>query len=249
MNIRMTVLTALAGLLLVPAGYAAEITVLSAGAIEPGLKAAVTAYQKASGDAVKISFATAPQIQKRLEGSETWDVLIAPPAILEGYAKSGKVGAESVALGRVGMGVAVRPGADLPDISSAEALKRAILNAESIVFNRASTGLSFEKVLKQMGISAEVEGKTTRYADGAAVMEHVLKGHGREIGFGPITEILLQREKGLRLVGPFPAEVQNYTAYSASLMSSAAQRAAARNLVEYLGSPAGKAIFVAAGVE
>ncbi len=249
MNTRMTVLTAITGLLLVPAGYAAEITVLSAGAIEPGLKAAVAAYQKEIGDTVKISFATAPQIQKRLEGSETWDVLIAPPAVLEGHVKSGKVGADRISLGRVGMGVAVRPGADLPDISSAAALKRAILDAESIVFNRASTGLYFEEVLKKMGISAEVEGKTTRYADGAAVMEHVLIGHGREIGFGPITEILLQREKGLRLVGPFPAEVQNYTSYSASLMSGTAQSTAARNLLHYLGSPAGKAIFVAAGVE
>lgn len=249
MNIRMTVLAAIAGLLLAPTAGAAEITVLSAGAIEPGLQAAVAAYQKETGDTVKITFATAPQILKRLGGSETWDVLIAPPSPIEEFAKAGKVGAERVDLGRVGMGVAVRPGADLPDISTAEALKRSVLEAESLVFNRASTGLYFEGVLKKMGIYAEVEGKTTRYADGASVMEHVLKGKGRELGFGPITEILLQREKGIRLVGPFPAEVQNYTAYSATLMSATPHAESARKLVHYLGSPAGKAIFVAAGVE
>lgn len=249
MNIRKTVWAAVAGLVLAPTASAAEITVLSAGAIEPGLKAALAAYQKEIGDTVRVSFATAPQILKRLGGSETWDVLIAPPSAIEEFAKAGRVDAERVSLGRVGMGVAVRPGAALPDISTAEALKRSVLDAESLVFNRASTGLYFEGVLRKMGIDAEVEGKSTRYPDGASVMEHVLKGKGRELGFGPITEILLQREKGLRLVGPFPPEVQNYTSYTATVMSGTPHTGSARTLVHYLGSPAGKAIFVAAGVE
>jgi molybdate transport system substrate-binding protein len=147
------------------------------------------------------------------------------------------------------MGVAVRPGAPVPDISSAEALKKSVLEAESIVFNRASTGLYFEGLLKKMGIYDQVEKKTTRYADGAAVMEHVLKGKGREIGFGPITEILLHRDHGLRLVGPLPAETQNYTSYTASVMTAAPSAGAAQQFVRYLGTPAAKATFVAAGIE
>ena len=107
-------------------------------------------------------------------------------------------------MGRVGLGVAVRPGAPVPDISSSEALKRSVLQAESIVFNRASTGIYLENLLKKMGVYEQVEAKTTRYPDAAAVMEHLLKGKGKEFGFGPITEILLQREKGLKLVGPLP---------------------------------------------
>ncbi len=249
MNIGMTVWGAIAGLVLAPSVGAAEITILSAGAIEPGLRAALAAYRKETGDAVTVSFATAPQILKRVGESETWDVLIAPPATLDEFAKAGRIGDERVALGRVGMGVAVRPGAALPDISTAETLKNSVLDAESLVFNRASTGLYFEGVLRKMGIYAEVEGKTARYADGASVMEHVLTGKGRELGFGPITEILLQRDKGLRLVGPFPPELQNYTSYTATLMRRTPHPDSARALVHYLGSPAGKANFVAAGVE
>jgi molybdate transport system substrate-binding protein len=147
------------------------------------------------------------------------------------------------------MGVAVRPGAPVPDISSAAALRKAVLDAESIVFNRASTGLYFENLLKKMGIFEQVEKKTTRYADGAAVMEHVLKGQGREIGFGPITEILLHRDQGLRLVGPLPAEVQNYTSYTAGVMTGARSGGAAQDFVRYLGTPAAKARFAAAGIE
>ena len=249
MNFGMTVLTAITGMLLAQAAAATEITVLSAGAVEPGLRPAAAAFQKDSGHTLKIVFNTAPQLQKRIGGGETWDVVIAPPPAIEEFAKAGKLGAERVGLGRVGMGVAVRPDAAVPDIANAEALKRSILAAESLVFNRASTGLYFEGVLRKMGIYEQVEAKTTRYADGAAVMEHVLKGRGKEIGFGPITEILLHREKGLRLVGPLPAEVQNYTSYTATLMNGTQHADVARDFLNFLGSPAGKAIFIAAGVE
>jgi molybdate transport system substrate-binding protein len=227
---------------------AAEIRVLSAGAIEPGLKAAAAAYRKQSGHEVHITFNTAPQIRKRVAGGDAFDVVIAPPAALEEFGKAGKIGADRVDVGRVGLGAAVRPGAPVPDISSADALKRSVLQAESIVFNRASTGIYFENLLKKMGIYEQVEPKTTRYADGASVMEHVLKGKGREIGFGPITEILLHREKDLKLVGPLPPEVQNYTSYSAVPMTAAANAELARVFVRYLGSPEGKALFTAAGV-
>jgi len=226
---------------------AAEIKVLSAGAIEPGLRAAAAAFKKQSGHDVNITFNTAPQIRKRVGSGDAFDVVIAPPAALDEFA--GKVAADRVDVGRVGLGVAVRPGAPVPDISSAEALKRSALQAESIVFNRASTGIYFENLLKKMGIYEQLEARTTRYADGASVMEHVLKGKGREIGFGPITEILLHREKGLKLVGPLPPEVQNYTSYSAVPMTAAANAELAGVFVRYLGSPEGKALFVAAGVD
>jgi len=226
---------------------AAEIKVLSAGAIEPGLRAAAAAFKKQSGHDVNITFNTAPQIRKRVGSGDAFDVVIAPPAALDEFA--GKVAADRVDVGRVGLGVAVRPGAPVPDISSAEALKRSALQAESIVFNRASTGIYLENLLKKMGIYGEVEPRTTRYADANSVMEHVLKGKGREIGFGPVTEILLHREKGLKLVGPLPPEVQNYTSYSAVPMTAAANAELAGVFVRYLGSPEGKALFVAAGVE
>ena len=243
------VLGLVAGALLAQAVGAAQIMVLSAGAIEPGLKAAAGAFERQMGHVVKISFDTAPRIRTRIGGGETWDVVIAPPAVLDGFAKAGKVEMERVTVGRVGMGVAVRAGAPAPDISNVEALKRSVLAADSLVFNRASSGLYFETLLKNMGIYEQVEGKTTRYADGASVMEHVLKGQGKELGFGPITEILLHRDRGLRLVGPLPPEVQNYTSYAAAPMTAASNAEVARAFVRSLGSPAGKASFAAAGIE
>src|SRR5206468_4081747 len=110
-------------------------------------------------------------------------------------------------------------------------LKRSVLAAESIVFNRASSGIYLENLLKKMGVYEQVEARTSRYSDAAAVMEHVLKGKGREIGFGRVTEILQHREKGLKLVGPRRpisgslAPARSSPAWRKSPTSSSAKRA------------------------
>jgi molybdate transport system substrate-binding protein len=242
------IVAVLLSLFVAGAAGAAEITVLSGGAIEPGLKAASAAFEKSSGHTVKITFNTTPQMLKRVAAGDTFDVVIAPPAAVKQFAAAGKVDAGGVDLGRVGSGVTVRPGAPVPAIATAEDVRKAVLEADSIVFNTASTGIYFENLLKKWGIFDEVKGKSVRYTTGAEVMKHVLKGKGREVGFGPITEILLEKEHGIVLVGPFPAEIQNYTSYTAVPMSAGTQKDAAQALVKYLGG-AGKPLFVAAGIE
>jgi molybdate transport system substrate-binding protein len=224
------------------------ITVLSGGAVEPGLNAAAAAFQKETGQAVKVTYNTTPQIRKRVSAGDTFDVIVAPPAAVKEFAAAGKVEQGGVNVGRVGLGVVIRPGAPVPDISSSEAIRRTVLEAESVVFNRASSGLYFEELLKKMGVYAQVEPKAARYATGAEVMEHVLKGKGKEVGFGPITEILQYKDKGTRLVGPLPAEIQNFTAYTAVPMSSGSNKEAARAFVRFLGAK-GKPLFVAAGID
>lgn len=235
-------------LALAAAANAAEITVISGGAIEPGLKAAAAAFEKQSGHRVNITFNTTPQMTKRVAAGDTFDVIIAPPGAVKQFAAAGKVDAGGIDVGRVGSGVAVRPGAPVPAIATADDVKKAVLEAESIVFNTASTGIYFENLLKKWGIYEQVQGKAARYTTGAEVMKHALKGKGREVAFGPITEILLEKEHGLILVGPFPAEIQNYTSYIAVAMSAGTQKDAAQALVSFLGGP-GKPLFVAAGIE
>ena len=143
----------------------------------------------------------------------------------------------------------MRDGAPQPDVRTPEALKRAVLGAESVIYNRASTGLYLETLFQRLGIAQEIAGRSTRYPDGASVMEHLIKGSGREIGFGAITEIVLFRDKGLKLAGPLPPELQNYTTYAASPVSGSAQGEPARSFAQFLGSPAGRTIFAANGIE
>jgi molybdate transport system substrate-binding protein len=243
------VLSVFIGTWLSPSAFGADIAVLSAGAVEPGVKTALATFQTDSGHKAKLTFNTAPQIRKRIGEGEKWDIVIAPVSVIDEFTKAGKTAGHGVNLGRVGLGVAVRPGALAPDISSADALKQAVLDADSLVFNRASTGQYFEGLLKKMGVYEKVQGKTTRYADGAAVMEHVLKGKGKEIGFGPITEILLFQDRDLKYIGPLPKEVQNYTSYTAILTNHAKNNAAAQALLLQLNAAVSREAFKEAGIE
>lgn len=167
---------------------AAEIKVLSAGAVEPGIEAFAHQLKRDTGHDLEILFNTALQIAKRLA-------------------------------------------------------------AESVVYNTASTGLYLDKLFGETGILEQIKPKSTRYVNGASMLEHVIKGKGNEIGFGAITEIRMYEPKGLKYVGPLPAEVQNHTNYDAVLMTGATAADAARQVLKVMAAPASKAIFVKAGVE
>ena len=231
---------------------AAEVRVLSAGAVEPGLRPVLAEFEKATGHTITLGFAAAPQIRERGKAGAPFDLVIAPPGVLDELESAGKIDpdrAQRVSLGRVGVGVAVRPGATLPDISSRDAFARLMREADSVVFNRASTGLYVETLLRELGI--DVQGRVTRFPDGASVMTHVLQSRhaGREIGLGATTEILLLRDKGLQFVGPLPPELQNFTTYVATLAITPVDREAAQALLRHLASAASKATFAAAGID
>jgi len=229
---------------------AADIKVLSAGAVEPGIVKLADQFRRDTGNRVRIQFGTAPQLEKRLNGDEVADVLIAPPGLMDAQLRRNKVEADSrFIVGRVGVGVVVRAGATEPDIANLDRFKQSVLNAESIVYNQASTGLYLEKLFDLLGIGEQLKPKTTRYANGAQVLEHVIAGRGNEIGFGAITEIRLFEPKGLKYVGPLPAQVQNSTAYAAGVMSDAPTPDVARDFVRFLGTPAAKAIFFSVGID
>jgi molybdate transport system substrate-binding protein len=226
-----------------------EISVLSAGAIQPGLVRVVDAFRRETGHGVKVAFATAPAILKRI-GGETVDVVIAPPAVLDDLIKAGR-GAlgDRVPVGRIGVGVAVRESAPAPKIATVDEFKQSLLSAESVVYNQASTGLYLERLFQRLGIAAQLRAKTTRYPDFAGVLNHVVHGKGNEIGLGATAVIIESKDKGLKFVGPLPAEIQNYTAYAAMVLTGGAVGDAARDFVRYLATPAAKAGFAAAGIE
>jgi len=238
-----------AGWLAAPAG-AAELTVYSAGAVEAGLGPLMEAFRRESGHAVRLTVAVPNLLRQRVEAGETPDVLIAPVPVMEALARAGALrDAPRETVGKVGVAVVVRAGARAPDVATPEALRQALLDCESLVFNRASTGTYFERVLDRLGIADAVSAKTTRYPDGAAVVEHVLRGRGYEIGIGPVTEIRPYEAKGIRLVGPLPAPIQNYTTYVAGVLTRSAAPEPAAAFVRHITGRAARAVFAATGVE
>ena len=223
-----------------------EITVMSGAAVEPGLRAAVEAFRQHTGTGVKLVFATAPETRQRIGAGERPDVVIASPAVLDELTQAGKLaGGARVPLGRVGVGVVMRANAPVPDVSTTDALKRAVLEAETVIYNRASSGLFVEGLLRRLGLAEQIRAKTKRYA-GTDMIEPIIHGNGREIGFMPIAEILHFRDRGLQLVGPLPADIQHTTSYLAEPLSTSD---AAQAFVRFLATPEAKSLFVAAGIE
>lgn len=233
------------------AAPAAEVKILSAGAVEPGLHKVIELFRQASGHSVTIQFNTAPQIRKRMDGGYVADVLIAPPAGLAEQVKAQRIASDGhVMLGRVGAGVTVRANAPAPDISTVDALKKAVLSADTVVYNTASTGIYLDQMFGRIGIADEIKARTVRHPNGEAVMEHIINGKGNQIGFGAATEIkMFEAKGGLKYVGPLPAEIQNYTSYAAALMNNSPTPDAAKALLAFLATPAAKAAFASAGIE
>ena len=229
---------------------AIELKILSAGAVKPGLNKVIDAFQHDSGNKVKVAFATAPAILKQIGNGETVDVVIAPSGVLEQLVKSGNCTVrKAVTLGRIGVGVLVRNGESLPDIANVDGFKHALLHAQSIVYNQASTGTYLETLFESLGIGAAIRDKSTRYPDFAAVLDHVSKGKGREIGLGATTVIIENESRGVKFAGPLPGEIQNYTSYVAAIIAESEAKEAAQQFMSYLVSPTAKGLLTAAGIQ
>jgi len=228
----------------------ANMKILSAGAVKPGLTKVIDAFRHNTGCAAEVSFATAPAILEKINGSEAVDIVVAPQNTLDDLAKAGKIPATGrVTLGRIGVGVMVREGASLPRIANVDEFRDSLLASESIVYNQASTGIYLETLFDRLGIGAEVRAKSTRYPDFAAVLNHVSKGKGQEIGLGATTVIIENSHKGVAFAGALPAEIQNYTAYVAAIIPHSDAQKIARQFLSYLSSLSAKSLLSAAGIQ
>ncbi len=231
---------------------AAEIKVLSAGAVKRGVAELAAAFHRATGHEVDITFATAPVLRGKVEeGEAAADIVIAPVPAIEDFEETGRtVSGTGAVLGKVRAAVVVRDGAPEPDISTTEAFKKAVLAADSLVYNQASSGLYIEKLMEKLGVADEVRAKTTRVPTGGAVMQHLANSSAAvEIGFGQIPEILVYKDRGVKLVGPLPEGIGKITTYAAGLLAGADAPEPATAFIEFMTTPSARETFIATGVE
>ena len=228
-----------------------HIKVVSGGAFEQVLDALAARYQKEDGTRLDIAYQTVGQHLALIrDGRETFDIAVLTPEAIDGLVKQGKVIAGSkVALARVGVGVAVKAGAALPDISTVEAFKRALLAANAVAYidpkAGGSSGIYVAGLLERLGLASAVSAKAV-LVDGGAVADHIADGEA-ELGIHQISEIL--PVAGVTLVGPLSAEIQNYTVYAAGIGAATTNEGAARAAVRFMASPQALVIIKARGME
>jgi molybdate transport system substrate-binding protein len=239
----------LAGCLTASAG-AAEVFTIATLAVTAALDPLAEAFRAQTGDTVRISYDTGPNMARRVDGGEPGDVVIAPEAVFERLVGGGRVAAEPrVGIGRVGVGVAVRRGARVPDVSTADALRQALLDAEAVFFSQGTSGAHVASLFERLGVAAAIAPKTLQVANGGVVMERIIADPRQAIGFTMLSEIRYMVPKGATLAGPLPAALQNYTPYIAGVMTVSRDAAAARRFVAFLASPAAQARFRDTGWE
>jgi molybdate transport system substrate-binding protein len=229
---------------------AADVAVLTAGAFKPVLLDLAPAFEAQTHNTLAIANDTAGGVTARIVRGEEADLVILPVASLDALTAQGKVVADTVVpVAKSGIGVVVKKGAPLPDISTVEAFKRSLLAAPSIAYidpaSGGSSGIYIAKLLVQLGIADAVRYNTV-LVPGGLVGSRIDNGEAA-IGLQQMSE--LRSVSGVTLVGPLPAEIQNYTVYAAAIPKASARPAAGRALLSLLRSEAATSALTGRGLE
>lgn len=242
------VLAALACFVAAFSAHAAELKVLTAGAFKPVLVALQPAFEQRTGHKLVIANDTAGGLQKRIAGGEAFDVVVSSPASLRAVSAQ-LVNEPPHPLAKVGIGVAVKQGAPLPDIATVDAFRAALLQAKSVAYidpvAGGSSGIYLDQLFERWGIAPQVRAKAV-LVPGGLVAQKVVDGSA-DIAVHQISEILAV--PGAVLVGAIPAEVQNYTVYAGAVSATSVNNAAARELLAALRGEEALAVMKAKGME
>jgi molybdate transport system substrate-binding protein len=250
MQTRTIVAAAFAGasfLILASAANAADVKVMASAAIKEAYLELVPQFEKGTEHKVATTWAGTVDMMKRLQGGEVFDLVIMAGPSIEELIKQGKIVPGSrVDLAKSGVGVAVRAGAPKPDISSGDALKRAMLAAKSIAYSTGPSGVYLAGLFQRMGIADEIKSKVVLAPPGMPVGEIVARGDA-EIGFQQVSELL--PVAGIDFIGPLSADVQQITVFAGGIHTAAMQADAAKALVKFLTSSQAAPVIKKKGME
>jgi molybdate transport system substrate-binding protein len=227
---------------------AADIKLICSNGFQAVIHELGPQFERATGHKLIVSYGLAGVLVQEIEAGEAFDLTILAPPQIDALTKQGKIaeGTRTV-LARSGIGVMVREGAPKPDISTVEAFKRTLLSAKSIAYPpQGQSGIYLVGLIERLGLTAMVRPRMMPIASGPMTGDVVAKGEA-EIGITPIGELLAV--KGVSLVGPLPAEVQNYIVQTAGVSATAAEGAAARDFLKFLAAPENAHVIVEKGME
>ena len=226
---------------------AADIRVLSVGSVQIAAKALAADFTKETGNKVTLTIVTPSDIPQKLASGQ-YDMIICSIPAMEVLDKAAALrpGSRSP-LSRVGIGVIVREGAPLPDVSTPEAFKQTLLAARSIVHSNPATpnqsGVVTMRILTKAGILDAIKPKA-RSADLAEGFAMVARGEVELALFN-----LVELPPGVRLAGPVPAPLQDYTSYETAVLANGAAPTEAQAFIKLMISPPARKAWEAASLE
>jgi molybdate transport system substrate-binding protein len=247
----MRAIIAVAALLIATANAgAAEIKALITTAMQAAIVELVPPFERATGHKVTISYDPSGGLAKRLRGGEFADIILIASVELDKLIGEGKV-KDRTDVSRTGIGLAVRKGAPHPDVSTPDALKRALLAAKSVgqssIEGGGITAVHVQRVFSQLGISEQVLPKLKFAAGGPNGRVSVLVASGEaEIGLQQVSELMSNAD--VEVIGLLPGTLQQITINAAGITAAAKEPDAASALIRHLTTPEAKAIYKPKGL-
>lgn len=227
-----------AAILLAKPLQAADLKVISAGAVRGLIAQIIDDYSGRTGQKFDFTIGTTGQLRNIIGSGQPADLIICSAPLMAELEKVGKFTPGSrTDLGRVGIGVAVREGAAMPDVATPEAFKAALVAARSIAFTNpaegGTSGIYFAGLAARLGIGDAVKAKAVLTKGGREAAVEVAQGRA-ELAIVFISEAVAV--KGVTLAGPLPPPLQDYSVYAAAIPASSTDPAAARAFVAALAS-------------
>jgi molybdate transport system substrate-binding protein len=225
--------------------HAAELKVLAGGSLTGVLNELGPQFERDSGHKLVIHFDSTPNLIKLATSGEPFDLGVVPIDLFKDAAAKARFAAPMTDIARVGYGVAVRAGAPKPDISTPEALKKTLLDAQSIAFIPSSAaGAYVSSVFERLGIAEAMKAKTKVQTATTQIPQAVASGDA-ELGVFLVNVLMAP---GVELAGSFPTELQQELVFAAAVAADTKQADAAKAFIAFLATPAAIAVIKAKGM-
>ncbi|HXQ06418.1 MAG TPA: substrate-binding domain-containing protein [Bradyrhizobium sp.] len=223
------------------------VRLLSTLALMGAVRSLAGRYQAELGTRIDADFAPTLGLLDRLRAGEAADVVILTREGLDELANEGTVVADSrVDLARSCVGIAVKAGADHPDIATASALRATLLGARSVAYSRiGASGIFFAQLIERMGIASEINAKA-RIIPSGFTAERLVTGDA-DLAVQQISE--LKQVAGVEIIGPIPLHMQSPAVFSAGRLAASKRVVQADELLKYLASPEAAPVLRASGLE
>jgi molybdate transport system substrate-binding protein len=225
------------------------ITSIAGGAPKPVFDRLGPIFVQRSGNKLNALYDSMSGIAARVAAHEALDVLLMPVASIEAYIKQGIVQGSCTPLANIGLAVGVTAGKAVPDVSTPEALRSALLAARGVVHAPPAatpSGAQSDKVIRQLGLAEELSGRVIHKVGLAGGLAAIASGEAT-LGIFPTSEIV--SVPGIALAGPLPPSLQLTNTYGAGVTAGSKVAAQAADFIRFLIEPESRKIWNACGFD
>src|SRR3984885_1103150 len=226
--------------------HAAELRILAGGSMTGPLNELGPQFERATGHKLVIHFDSTPNLIKQATSDAPFDLGVVPIDVFKDSAAKARFAAgPAIEIARVGYGVAVRAGAPKPDVSTPAALKKTLLDAQSIAYIPASAaGAYVTGVFERLGIGEAMKAKTKVQTATTEIPQAVARGEA-ELGVFLVNVLMAP---GVELAGSFPGELQQELVFAAAVAADTKEAEAAKAFISFLTTPAAADVIKARGM-